>query len=133
MYRCNVASALCLFLWADLKPAVVLDLANRLIASWRIFAAQTGIVRELPCFVQLCECILIHNWTPHRKCGSDMKKNVESEKADAEKRQVAAFRKAAQQLGCKPDEKRFQDALRTVAKAKPSEKNAKRPPSQSSE
>jgi hypothetical protein len=34
------------------------------------------------------------------------------------KQQVAAFRKAARQLGCEPDEKRFQDALRTVAKAK---------------
>ena len=41
------------------------------------------------------------------------------------KQQVAAFRKAARQLGCEPDEKRFQDALRTVAKAKPSEKDAK--------
>jgi hypothetical protein len=35
------------------------------------------------------------------------------------KEQAAAFRKAARQLGCEPDEKRFQNALRTVAKAKP--------------
>jgi hypothetical protein len=36
------------------------------------------------------------------------------------KEQIAAFRKAARQLGCEPDERRFQDALRRVAKAKPS-------------
>jgi hypothetical protein len=33
------------------------------------------------------------------------------------------FKRAARDLGCKPDEKRFQNALRTVAKAKPSEKS----------
>jgi hypothetical protein len=42
--------------------------------------------------------------------------------------QAAAFRKAARDLGCEPDEKRFQDALRTVAKAKPSEKSGKSHP-----
>jgi hypothetical protein len=41
------------------------------------------------------------------------------------KQQVATFRKAARQLGCEPDEKRFQDALRTVAKAKPSKEQPK--------
>lgn len=34
--------------------------------------------------------------------------------------------KAARATGCEPDEKRFQDALRTIAKAKPSEKGSKR-------
>lgn len=43
-----------------------------------------------------------------------------------DKSQLATFRKAARQLGCEPDEKRFQDALRTVAKAKLSEKDKKR-------
>jgi hypothetical protein len=37
-----------------------------------------------------------------------------------QKDQFRAFRKAARELGCEPDEKRFQDALRMVAKAKPS-------------
>jgi hypothetical protein len=36
--------------------------------------------------------------------------------------QVKAFRKAARQLGCDQDEGRFQDALRKVAKHKPSER-----------
>ena len=44
-----------------------------------------------------------------------------------DKSQAKAFRKAARDLGCEPDEKRFQDALRTVAKARPSEKTDKRP------
>jgi hypothetical protein len=34
--------------------------------------------------------------------------------------QSAAFRKAARELGCDDNEDRFRDALRTVAKAKPS-------------
>ena len=34
-------------------------------------------------------------------------------------KQVAAFRKAARELGCETDEKRFQEALRKVAKHKP--------------
>jgi len=34
--------------------------------------------------------------------------------------QAKAFRKAARDLGCQPDEKRFQDALRTVATQKSS-------------
>jgi hypothetical protein len=42
---------------------------------------------------------------------------------DAE--QLRAFRKAAREAGCEPDEKRFQDALRRVARAKPSEKDKK--------
>jgi hypothetical protein len=41
------------------------------------------------------------------------------------KSQLSAFRKAARELGCEPDEKRFQDALRTVARGKPSEKPGK--------
>jgi hypothetical protein len=36
-----------------------------------------------------------------------------------DKKQAAAFRKAARDLGCDPSEERFQEALRTVAKAKP--------------
>jgi hypothetical protein len=36
-----------------------------------------------------------------------------------DKQQVAAFRKAARELGCDPSEERFQEALRTVAKVKP--------------
>jgi hypothetical protein len=44
--------------------------------------------------------------------------------------QAAAFRKAARELGCEPNEQpvheqRFKDALRTMAKAKPSLKNAR--------
>jgi hypothetical protein len=34
--------------------------------------------------------------------------------------QIKAFRKAARELGCDDNEERFKDALRTVAKAKPS-------------
>jgi hypothetical protein len=41
------------------------------------------------------------------------------------KEQAAAFRKAARDLGCDPDERRFQDALRKVAKHKPPEPNSK--------
>ena len=33
--------------------------------------------------------------------------------------QAKAFRKAARELGCDDNEERFQEALRTVAKAKP--------------
>jgi hypothetical protein len=36
-----------------------------------------------------------------------------------EKGQLKAFRKAARDLGCDSDEGQFQDALRTIAKAKP--------------
>ena len=39
--------------------------------------------------------------------------------------QATAFRKAARELGCDGDDRRFQEALRTVAKAKPSEKGGK--------
>lgn len=50
---------------------------------------------------------------------------MESGKSQNKQSQIHAFRKAARELGCEPDEKRFQDALRTVAKAKPSEKPSK--------
>jgi hypothetical protein len=40
--------------------------------------------------------------------------------------QYRAFRKAARELGCEDNEDRFKAALRTVAKAKPSEKGGKR-------
>jgi hypothetical protein len=42
------------------------------------------------------------------------------------KQQLAAFRKAARDADCDDDEERFQDALRTVAKAKPREEKPKR-------
>jgi len=35
------------------------------------------------------------------------------------KEQIAAFRKAARELGCDESEEKFKDALRTLAKAKP--------------
>lgn len=41
------------------------------------------------------------------------------------KQQVAAFCKAARSLGCEPNENRFQEALRRVAKAKPGERRPK--------
>lgn len=37
-----------------------------------------------------------------------------------DQKQVEAFRKAARELGCDEDEGRFQEALRQIAKAKPS-------------
>jgi hypothetical protein len=40
--------------------------------------------------------------------------------------QIRAFRKAAREAGCDDNEERFQDALRRVAKAKPSKKPPKR-------
>lgn len=43
-----------------------------------------------------------------------------------DKSQARAFRKAARELGCDDNEGRFQNALRTIAKAKPSEKPGKR-------
>ncbi len=46
------------------------------------------------------------------------KKNSPAKMDDRE--QAAAFRKAARELGCDDNEERFKDALRTVAKAKPS-------------
>ncbi len=39
--------------------------------------------------------------------------------------QAKAFRKAARDLGCDASEERFKDALRTVAKAKPSSEKRK--------
>lgn len=40
--------------------------------------------------------------------------------------QIHAFRKAARELGCDANEKRFKEALRTVAKAKPKSKKETR-------
>jgi hypothetical protein len=40
--------------------------------------------------------------------------------------QIKAFRKAAREAGCDDNEERFQNALRTVAKAKPSVEKPKR-------
>jgi hypothetical protein len=45
---------------------------------------------------------------------------------DSAKKQISAFRKAARAAGCDDNEERFQDALRTVAKAKPSVEKPKR-------
>jgi hypothetical protein len=39
---------------------------------------------------------------------------------ETDRKQAAAFRKAAREAGCDDNEERFQDALRTVAKGKPS-------------
>jgi hypothetical protein len=39
-----------------------------------------------------------------------------------DKSQLAAFKKAARELGSDNSEERFQEALRTVAKAKPSDR-----------
>jgi len=39
---------------------------------------------------------------------------------DGSKQQVAAFRKAARQLGCDESEEKFKDTLRTLGRAKPS-------------
>lgn len=50
-----------------------------------------------------------------------MAKNLQGQ-PQVDKQQRAAFRKAARELGCEPDETQFQNALRTIAKAKPSEK-----------
>jgi hypothetical protein len=52
-----------------------------------------------------------------------MKKDKQKQPPD---KQVAAFRKAAREAGCDDNEERFQDALRTVAKAKPSVEKPKR-------
>ena len=48
-----------------------------------------------------------------------MKKHVESGKKDESKRQLAAFRKAARELGADAGDDQFKGALRTIAKAKP--------------
>lgn len=42
--------------------------------------------------------------------------------------QIKSFRKAARELGCDDDETRFQEALRTVAKAKPHPQEPKKRP-----
>lgn len=42
-----------------------------------------------------------------------------------DKAQVRAFRKAARELGCEDSEDRFKAALRTIGKAKPTEKGEK--------
>jgi hypothetical protein len=41
------------------------------------------------------------------------------QKSADDRKQAAAFRKAARELGCDSDEAQFQGVLRTVAKAKP--------------
>ena len=41
-------------------------------------------------------------------------------KPKVEKSQIDTFKKTAKALGCDPSEDRFQDALRRVAKARPS-------------
>jgi hypothetical protein len=43
-----------------------------------------------------------------------------SHRESGDKSQLRAFRKAAREAGCDDNEERFQGALRTVAKAKPS-------------
>jgi len=43
-----------------------------------------------------------------------------------DRKQAAAFRKAAREIGADDNEERFQEALRTVAKAKPSPEKRKR-------
>jgi hypothetical protein len=52
-----------------------------------------------------------------------MEKPKQKQSAQA---QARAFRKAAREAGCDDNEERFQDALRTVAKAKPSGEKHKR-------
>ncbi len=47
------------------------------------------------------------------------------EKRKDQKAQSAVFRKAARELGCDDNEGRFKEALRTVAKAKPSSEKRK--------
>jgi hypothetical protein len=44
-----------------------------------------------------------------------------------DQKQAEAFRKAARGLGCDENEDRFKDALRTVAKAMPSDQDHERP------
>jgi hypothetical protein len=43
-----------------------------------------------------------------------------------DRKQATAFRKAARELGCDDNEERFQEALRTVAKAKPKPQSTKK-------
>jgi hypothetical protein len=45
---------------------------------------------------------------------------------DDDREQYKAFRKAARELGCDDNEQRFQAALRTIAKAKPSPQHKQR-------
>jgi hypothetical protein len=47
-------------------------------------------------------------------------------KTEKPNEQLRAFRKAAREAGCDDNEDRFQSALRTVAKAKPSVEKPKR-------
>jgi hypothetical protein len=44
----------------------------------------------------------------------------------ADEKQIKAFRKAARELGCDDNEDRFQETLRTVAKAKPQPHSVKK-------
>jgi hypothetical protein len=53
---------------------------------------------------------------------------MESGKSQTKQSQIRAFRKAARELGCEDNEDRFKAALRTVGKAKPSDKGEKRRP-----
>lgn len=52
-----------------------------------------------------------------------MSKKIKTQPDDP--KQAAAFRKAARELGCDDNEERFKDALRTIAKAKPSPEKRK--------
>jgi hypothetical protein len=54
-------------------------------------------------------------------------KKSQVQKLADDHRQTAAFRKAARELGCDDNEERFKQALRTVAKAKPSPEKRKAP------
>ena len=42
-----------------------------------------------------------------------------------DRKQIAAFRKAAREAGADDNEERFKDALRTIAKARPSPEKGK--------
>jgi hypothetical protein len=59
-----------------------------------------------------------------------MKNSSRPTKVPDDRNQLRAFRKAAREAGCDDNEERFQDALRTVAKAKPSVEKPKRPEQQ---
>jgi hypothetical protein len=48
-----------------------------------------------------------------------MAKKSQVKKAESERDQAAAFRKAARELGCDDSEEQFQGALRKIARHKP--------------
>jgi hypothetical protein len=58
----------------------------------------------------------------YRTNGDEKMKGEKAKKPQNNASQLRAFRKASRELGCEPNEKQFQDALRTIAKAKPSDK-----------